>query len=66
VVGNIVQRKNGAAADQSYKYVPVINVHEGSDDKVSLADVEYKIPGKGGFRMTACFIHKLTMVVPVE
>ncbi len=43
-----------------------MKIHEGISGKVSLADVEYEILREGGFRMSACSIHKLNMVVPDE
>jgi hypothetical protein len=65
-VGDVVLRKDEAAAGQTCKYARIIGLHVGSDGKVRSADVEYKIPGESKFRVTTRPIHKLILVVPVE
>jgi hypothetical protein len=65
-VGDIVLRKDGTAAGQTYKYAKVVRVHTSVDGKVRAADIEYKLPGEAVFRTTTRPIHKLVMVVPAE
>ncbi len=41
-------------------------MHAGTDGRVRATDIEYRLPGEAGFRMTTRPIHKLVMVLPVE
>ncbi len=45
-VGDVVLRKDEAAAGQTYKYARVTKVHVRTDGKVRAADIEYKVPGE--------------------
>ncbi len=65
-VGDIVLRKDETAAGQTYKYARIAKVHNGSDGKVRVADIEYKVPEESKFWSTTRPIHKLVLVVPEE
>ncbi len=65
-VGDVVLRKDEAAAGQTYKYARVTKVHVRTDGKVRAADIEYKVPGAARFWSTTRPIHKLVLIVPVE
>jgi hypothetical protein len=65
-VGDVVLRKDKTAAGQTYKYARVTKVHVGSDGKVRVANIVYKVPGESKFCTTTRPIHKLILIVPVE
>jgi hypothetical protein len=51
-VGDVVLRRDEAAAEQNHKYAHVVKVHNGSNGMVRSTDIKYKLPGEEKFRVT--------------